>query len=174
MIRLQWQKAAQHTRWSLWPVWSLIQKKKALYQEEPCPTPWSHDSKWFSWLPQHSENWRIRAFKMTTKLPKEGRPHHATSPGQEGWFHSADMNDDGEISSDTPNGNLLFKTSCSAEMLSALSCEQKTAPGTHWSSHIWKQERKEQIKTFLVLVLSRAFSENCTGHSEVTHLLAIA
>lgn len=68
---------------------SLRQKRRHCSKESQVPSPKVTTSKWFSsWLPQHSENWRIRAFKMTTKLPKEGRPHHATSPGEEGWFYS--------------------------------------------------------------------------------------
>lgn len=66
--------------------------------------------------------------------------------------------------------NFLFSWNAFCSLLWA----ENDTRRTHLCSHTWKQERKEQIKIFLVVVLSRAFSENCIGHSEVTHLLVIA
>lgn len=64
------------------------------------------------------------------------------------------MNDDGELSSDIPNGNHPLKT-CSAEMLSALSCEQKTTPGTNLSPE--NRRGKSRSRLFLSLCCPELF-----------------
>lgn len=79
---------------------------------------------------------------------REGRPHHAISPSEEDWFHSVQtwIAIDNCVQAHQMGTYSLKKIpSCSDKMLSVLSCEQKTAPGTGLSSNIWRRERRSSL-----------------------------